>query len=202
MIVRSSWLRALLLGVLIGPTPFAPDAPERTELADAEPLGSERTAPDPAFGHAVRGLNFYVWEEHREEASGWAADLLLAGGLGADSAHWRAVAAARAAGPPVLTDDSEAELGAWAEAAGAAHSAPLGPLLCLLPCIDRTRLVASWATSPSERVRGALADALSTPFEAVGVRGALEHLQEDPSADVRRLARLAAATRRVESSVS
>jgi len=76
------------------------------------------------------------------------------------------------------------------------HEGPtLGVLLCLLPSLDRTCLISAWATSPRESTRRALADALSRPFEAVGVRTALELLREDPSPEVRRLARVAAASR-------
>ena len=71
----------------------------------------------------------------------------------------------------------------------------LGLVLCLLPGLDRTCLISAWATSANEPTRRALARALAAPFEAVGVRAALEELQRDPSAEVRRLARAAAASR-------
>lgn len=80
--------------------------------------------------------------------------------------------------------------------AGDSGTSPLGCMLCLLPGLDRTCLISAWATSPNEKTRRALARAPSAPFEAVGVRAVVDHLQADPSPEVRRLARFAAAIRR------
>jgi hypothetical protein len=101
-----------------------------------------------------------------------------------------------AASPSIPDSQLEAELAAWIGAPeGVPEASSLGSLLCLLPSLDRTCVIASLATSSNESARRALAEALSAPFEAVGVRGALEHLQADPSPEVRRLARSASAVR-------
>jgi hypothetical protein len=109
----------------------------------------------------------------------------------------RDIAERSSARPSFLTDEHEAKLATWSESSGsAAGISTLGCLLCLLPSLDRTALICSCATSASEETRRALARALAAPFEAVGLRPAIDHLQSDPSSEVRRLARFAAATRR------
>lgn len=188
--MRWSWLRAALLGLVIGP------APAGVEAGAAEPLEAERPSAGKAAGHTIRGPGFYVWEEDAREAEEWALELGCSAGEVDESAPWRAIAARTAAGPSTLRD-GELELAAGIEAsAGEAGLSPLGLLLCLLPSLDRTCLISSCATSSHEPTRLALARALAAPFEAVGVRGALEHLRNDPSAEVRRWARSAAVVRR------
>jgi hypothetical protein len=61
--------------------------------------------------------------------------------------------------------------------------------------LERTYLIASWATSDDERVRLAMAEALAGPVDAVGVRTALEVLAGDASAVVRQAAETARARR-------
>lgn len=199
--MKFSWLRAAILGVLIGPVP-----------ADAEPgeteprIGGFDAAPAIALpGRAIRGPDFYVWDEDPREASDWARELLddwaselldaHAGAFGAPGLE--ALAARAAARAPLLSGDFDDALMDWVATAGeASRPSSLGLLLCLMPALDRTCLISSWAVSPDERVRVALAGALATPFDAVGVGGALERLLDDPSAEVRSLARVAEAVRR------
>lgn len=193
--MRWSWIRAAVLGVVLGPTPVAAEPVDAVELPEGEHVSGAGTA-----GHAVRGPNFYVWDEDPREAAEWAGELLESGGRTIDPARWRAIAARSAALPAVLTNDQEAELTAWLETSAAdPRLSSLGLLLCLLPSLDRTCLISSWATSPNERTRRALANALAAPFEAVGVPDVLQHLQEDASPEVRRIARSAAASRRAPS---
>jgi hypothetical protein len=179
-----------MLGFVIGPAPLPADP------ADAEPAEGERRSLALPSGYAVRGLNVYVWDEDAREAGDWAAELLHSHGETAESAQWRTVAAKSASLSPLLTRESEVEFVMRLDGSAGAGISPLGCLLCLLPSLDRTCLISSWATSSNEQTRGAVARALSAPFEAVGVRAVIEHLQVDPSAEVRRLARSAAAARR------
>jgi len=72
------------------------------------------------------------------------------------------------------------------------EGANLYAVLRALPPLEQTWLVSSWATSESEPLRRMLASALAEPLDGVGARWALEHLQRDPSAEVRRCARAAA----------
>ena len=60
-----SWMRTLLLGLMLGPASLTADA------ADADAAEAER-APS---GHAVRGANLYVWDEDARAASAWAKEL-------------------------------------------------------------------------------------------------------------------------------
>lgn len=145
--MRFSWLRMLLLGLMIGPVPLAVDA------GDADAAEAER-APVAPTGHVVRGENFYVWDEDAREAASWAEELG----------------------------------GATAERAGGGD---LGALLRGLSQLERTWLITSWATSDDEPTRCRLASALAGPIDGVGTRWVLEHLQRDPSAEVRRRARAA-----------
>jgi hypothetical protein len=190
--MRWSWLRAAILGLVIGP------APVPVESAEAEPPEPEIPSAKPS-GYSVRGLHFHVWSEDLREAEDWASQLLLSSSGDRVEAHrWREFAARSAALPPIPTADLETQLEAWIETStGDPGSSPLGLVMCLLPSIDRTCLISSWATSRSERVRCALAGALGSPFEAVGVYGAIEHLQHDPSVRVSQLARFAAARRHI-----
>jgi hypothetical protein len=138
------WLRTLLLGLMIGPASLTVDA------ADADAAEAERVPS----GHAIRGANFYVWDEDARVASAWAKELA---GSGSN------------AKPAEGTD--------------------IGAFLSELSPFERTWLISSWATSANEPTRRMLARALSAPVvDGVGVRWALEHLQRDPSAEVRRLA--------------
>jgi hypothetical protein len=147
-------------------------------------------------GHVLSGPNFHVWDEDWRAAAGWAAELVQAGADRSELARWRGIAAASAAQPSILTDELEAELASRSSAsAGELGTSTLGCVLCLLPSLDRTCLIAAWATSSSEPTRRALARALSAPFDAVGVRSAIAQLRSDPSREVRRLARAAALTR-------
>jgi hypothetical protein len=59
-----SWLRMLLLGLMIGPASLAAEATD-ADAADAERVPSG----------AVRGANFYVWDEDARVASAWAKEL-------------------------------------------------------------------------------------------------------------------------------
>lgn len=146
--MRWSWLRTLLLGLMIGPASSTVDAAD-ADAAEAEPTPS---------GYAVRGANFYVWDEDARVASAWARELR---------------------GP---APDSR-------------EGADLGALLRTLSPFERTWLISSWATSTNESTRRELARALSEPSDDVGARWAIEHLQRDPSPEVRRLARAAAELR-------
>jgi hypothetical protein len=132
------WLRMLLLGLMVGPAPLATDNTD---------------AAEPGRGHAIRGANFYVWDEDAREATAWAAELAGATGERADA----------------------------------------GPVLRALGALERTWLISSWAMSPDEPTRRMLARALGEPLDAVGARWVVEHLQRDPSPEVRRLAGAAAA---------
>jgi hypothetical protein len=187
--MKTAWLRAAIVGLLLGPA-----AP----VAD---VGAEPVEPEDSSAESPEGLAEEVTasteDEESEAAVGWAVDQLTAGGILTDPLRWRDLAEQSAAQPPLLTDDLEAELAAWAESApGDSGISPLGGILCLLPSLDRTVVVATWATSSDEATRRALARALAAPFDAVGVRGALEQLQADPSPEIRRLARSAAVSRK------
>lgn len=108
--------------------------------------------------------------------------------------------AVRGAGFYVWDEDAREAL-AWAEELGAdpaepAEGADVGALLRALSPLERTWLISSWATSTNEPTRRMLARALAEPIESVGARWALEHLQRDPSAEVRRLASAALAAQR------
>lgn len=187
---RWSWLRTAMLGLLVGPAPVMADPRVAAEPLEADPI------VDGASGRSIRGAGFHVWDEDPREATGWALDLQRVVSDGIESAQWRTLAARAAVARPVLTNDDEIDLLSWTGAPGSSGISPLGILLCLLPSLDRTLLVSSWATSPDDRTRGELARALSAPFDAVGVRSAIDHLQQDTSAEVRRLTRDAAAARR------
>jgi hypothetical protein len=183
--MKWTWLRAAVMGFLLGPAPL-PAEPAEVEI---EP---DRFAAAGPTGRAERGARFYVWDEDEIEAATWATELR---GSAPEEDGWRSLAASSAAMPAMLTRDLEAVLARGIDSASGSAS-PLGALLCLLPGLDRTCLVSSWATSPDERLRIALARALAAPFEAVGVRSAIDQLQRDPSPEVRRLARAAEASRR------
>jgi hypothetical protein len=191
--MRWSWLRAALLGLVIGPAPAA------VEPGAAKPLEAERLAAGKTAGHAVPGSGFYVWDEDAREAEEWALELLeRSAGEVDQSAPWRVIAARTAARPSLLMDEDESKLAAGIEGSSwEGGISPLGLLLCLLPSLDRTCLISSCAASSHEPMRLALARALAAPFEAVGVRAVLDHLQNDPSAEVRRSARSAAAVRHI-----
>jgi len=191
-----SWLPVAILGLAIGSIP----APEEPDLdLDMDTGDSGEVWPDRAVGRVVRGVNFHVWDEDSREAMGWAGELLEAAGETVASTPWRTLAARTAALPPLLAQlgpELETQLATSAAGLGSSDLPPLGILLCLLPSLDRTCLISSWATSPNEQVRQALAGALAAPFEAVGVPTVLEQLQRDPSAAVQQRARAAAAIRR------
>jgi hypothetical protein len=188
--MRWLWLRALVLGLSIGPTGVAAEPP------DEDLLGTERASLRSPTGHAVQGPGFHVWEEDAREADAWADELMKVRGTSLERERWRLIAAGTASGPTIPLDSIEAGVTAWSDSGIAGPQlSPLGRLLCLLPSLDRTSLVASWATSPTAATRLMLARALAAPFDAVGVRGAIEHLQADPSPAVRRLANVAAASR-------
>lgn len=108
------------------------------------------------------------------------------------SAVWRSVARRTAALPPVLSDAGEAALATWAQEVSAAlgpeAARPIGTLLCSLPALDRTRLIAAWATSPDDALRLGLAHALAYPLYAVGIPTALEVLCDDADPAVRHAA--------------
>lgn len=186
-----SRLRALLLGFLFGPVPMAGE-PVEVDGLEAEAAPAARRSS----GYVAQGSGFYVWDEDSREAADWAV-ALGAGGESRELAAWRVVAS-RWAAQSLLPHPGQA--GALVRALEAAEDdravSPLGAVLCLLPSLERTALVCEWAGSASEPVRHALARALAAPFEAVGVASALEQLERDPSASVRRLARAATARRR------
>jgi len=187
-----SWLPVAILGLMIGSLPAS-------EEPDLECSDADQVVPGRPIGRVIRGVNFHVWDEDTREAITWAGDLLQAGGETVGVAPWRELAARTAALPPVLANlgpEIEMQLATSAGATGSSDLSPLGVLLCLLPSLDRTCLIASWATSPNHEVRLALASALAAPFEAVGVPTVLEQLQDDPSAEVQELARSAAENRR------
>lgn len=60
-----------------------------------------------------------------------------------------------------------------------------GALLGHASGLERCALVGEWATSKLVKRRLAVAGALATRFEALGVMTALEHLARDPAAEVR-----------------
>jgi hypothetical protein len=110
--------------------------------------------------------------------------------------------AVRGANFYVWAEDARAA-SAWAkELRGPAHDsaedADLGPLLRTLSPFERTWLISSWATSANESTRRRLARTLTGPSDDVGARWAIEHLQRDPSPEVRLLARAAARLRRAQ----
>lgn len=192
--MRTPWLRTLLLGLLIGPAPALADATADTV---ADPPCEDPFARPETDGQSVSGEEYLVWDEYAREARAWAAELTHGCGQAGASLGWRGVAQRTAGGPAVLGNDIVEEMAAWGQAPeeGKEEAGLLGLVLCLLPSIDRTYLISSWATSPSERIRRDLAQALSVPFEATGVPSAIEHLRSDPSAEIRSLATLAAASR-------
>lgn len=184
-----SWLSAVVAGFLIGPAPIA------AEPDDDEPIGSEDVARRKMIGHAVQGIDFYVWDEDSTEAAAWALALAQSPGERTRTIRWRAIAARTAALPSVSVSEQELAFAARADEHEGSSLTALGLVLCLLPSLDRTYVISSWATSPDEHVRRTLARALAAPFEALGVDCAIGHLQEDPNAEVARLARSAAAAR-------
>jgi hypothetical protein len=182
-------MRALALGLAIGPAPVVADA------GDLEPTDMEESPAGESFGYAVDGAHFHVWDEDAREASDWGVELIRAERPYDEVARWREIAVRSAVFPTVGIDALEAELALDGEEPEERGVSALGGVLCLLPSLDRTVLITSWATSPDTGTRRALARALSAPFEAVGVRGALERLGADPDPEVRRLASAAAAVR-------
>jgi hypothetical protein len=186
--MRRFWIPAALLGFLISPTPAT------AETRDDGALDDDRRPAEGLPGGVVSGPDWYVWDEVPGEARRWGAELAE---VGAEPEGWRALAERSAARPAVLAPEHEAVLERWVRVAMDGGSEPglLGLLFCLLPSLDRTCLVSDWALSASESTRCALARALAAPFDAVGVRGVLDHLQRDRSPEVRRLARAAARSR-------
>ena len=162
------WLRALVIGLWIGPGPAA------AEPVDVEPL---EATPTERVGRAIEGPRFLVWDEDPPQADAWASELLRAD-----------LAAAVDRGLGFAPDGQDGSSPA---------ASALGRLLCRLPSLSRTFVVATLATSPDERSRRAIAGALSARFEAIGVATAIEHLRSDTSPEVRRLAGAAAASRQL-----
>jgi hypothetical protein len=195
--MRRRWLHTVVLGFLLGPLPSA-DEIRDVDVTEADSVGVEvEVEVDAAQGHVASGTHFHVWEEDAREGRDWVVELRQADDVSDEAVRWRTVAATSAALTPILTDEIEADLTDSIETSSEiAGLPPLGCILCALSSLDRTCLVSVWATSPDERVRRAVAAALSAPFEAVGVRGAITWLKSDPSAEVRRLARAAEASRR------
>jgi hypothetical protein len=76
--MRWSWLRTMLLGLLLGPAPWV------TDVAEADPAEADRAMIGTRSGHAIRGENFYVWDEDPREASVRAQEL---GGTEGEPAH-------------------------------------------------------------------------------------------------------------------
>jgi hypothetical protein len=177
----------VIVGTLIGPAPVL-----------AEPDEVEDPASERVVGHVARGDRYHVWDEDPREVADWTLLLGRPESEAADLRRWRSISAQSAALRPFLTDDIEAQLEASSRRSddGATAISPLGHLLCLLPSLDRTALIAAWATSPSEETRRTLARALSAPFDAVGLRSAIDHLAQDPSPEIRRLAHSAHSVRR------
>jgi hypothetical protein len=182
-----SWLGVVVMGFLIGPDPIA------AEPDDAEAIETERGSPKTS-GHAVGGIGFYVWDEDARTAEDWA--LTLAQSPGEQQVRWRAIAERSAVLSSVSVSERELAFATRvADTCEGSGLTPLGLLLCLLPSLDRTYLISSLATSSDERVRLALARALAAPFQALGVDWAIRHLEEDPSPDVARQARIASVAR-------
>lgn len=145
-----------------------------------------------AAGRALPGAA----DPTRPDEAAWLAELRRWQGTAKEREHWRMLAARTAAQPPLLTDEIEAEIASWRGIVSPERSlTPLGCALCLLPSLDRTALVSSWAVSPDAPTREALARALAAPFDAVGVRAALDQLRSDAVPEVRRLAASASAQR-------
>jgi hypothetical protein len=190
---RWTWLRAAILGFLIGPAPLPDD------VADADPPEAELQSIGRPSGHTARGVNFYVWDEDSREAVDWALELGESVGQVIESGRGpspRRIAPSQ--GSSLTREAGNAALGVATSPPASAETGvvlPLGLLLGLLPSVDRTCLVTSWATSSDDQTRRALALALSAPFDAVGVRWAIEHLQEDSNSEIRELARSAARVR-------
>ena len=63
--------------------------------------------------------------------------------------------------------------------------------------LTRTRLLGSWVTAPSARVRLLAAHALQRPFVVLGARSALELLRNDSDPEVQTAAHIAAVVRRM-----
>lgn len=184
-----SWLGAVVMGFVIGPGQVA------AEPDDGEAIETERGWPKTS-GRAVGGIHFYVWDEDPRAAEEWALTLAQSPGEPTRLARWRAVAERTAVLPSVSVSEHELAFATRvADACEGSGLTPLGLVLCLLPSLDRTYLISSLATSSDEQVRLALARALAAPFQALGVDWAIGHLEEDPSADVARQARSAAAAR-------
>jgi hypothetical protein len=182
-----SWISAAVMGFLIGPAPVTPDP-------DDDPIETER--PEPTSGHAVGGIGFYVWDEDPLAADEWAFTLAQAARERTRWARWRAIAERTAALPSAPVSEHELAFAARVAAfGGGSELTLLGCWLCMLPTLDRTYLISSLATSSDDRIRLALARALAAPFQAVGVEGAIGHLRADPSAEIARHARSAAAAR-------
>jgi hypothetical protein len=185
-----SWLGAVVMGLLIGPGPIA------AESEEVDPVEAERDELEEG-GFAVRGIEFYVWDEDAEAAEEWALALAQSPSEQRRRAErWRAIAEQTAAMPRVPVRERELAFAArCSDTCEESGLTPLGVLLCLLPGLDRTYLVSSLATSPDEKTRLALARALAAPFDALGVDAAISQLAQDPSPDVARHARFAFSTR-------
>lgn len=88
--MRWSWLRAIVLGTIIGPAPIL-----------AEPIDAAETSARRAIGLAVQGVNFHVWDEESREAMDWAGELIRAGGKTHEAGRRRNAAARSAALAPL-----------------------------------------------------------------------------------------------------
>jgi hypothetical protein len=193
--MRRPWLRSLILGLLVGPAP-PPVAAEPIAFDTSEPVDCEAPEDRRVGGRSFASAEFLVWDEDVREARAWAQELAGLGLAAHESSGWSDVARRTAAHASILDDEIEEEIAAWSRGSdGDDAIGPLGCVLCLLPSLDRTYLVSAWATSPDPRLRRDLARALAAPFEATGVRSAIDHLCDDTNVEVRTLARVAAATR-------
>jgi hypothetical protein len=151
----------MVMGFLIGPAPIAAE-PDDAELTEAE-RGRPRTS-----GHAIGGIDFYVWDEDPGVAEEWALALARAPGEPTRLVRWRTVAERTAALPSVLVNEHDVALATRiADACGGSALTPLGLVLCLLPSLDRTHLISSFATSSDPE-----ADIAREARSAAGARAA------------------------------
>src|SRR4030095_9461238 len=122
---------------------------------------AEEIARRKMIGHAVRGIDFYVWDEDSAEAGAWALALAQSPGERSRTTRGRAIAPRTAALPPVSVSEQELAFAARADEHECSSLTALGLVLCLLPSLDRTYVISSWATSPHEPVQRTLGRAIA-----------------------------------------
>ena len=99
-----------------------------------------------------------------------------------------------------LTDIEDDELAAILESDESTReelALRVGDVMESASVLTRTRLLGSWVTSPSPRVRLLAAHALQRPFVVLGARSALELLRNDSNPEVQTAAQIATVVRRM-----